>query len=196
MPQTSHAAHTAARGESAGNRGEEDFGRCRFRMVESGIIQGVEVMNIGEIKPVKGRLQGHIATRTIDLPMVGLRPVQRMHERAPVFEVVALNVGRRWVQVGALWEATAKKTGESFLQGSIDDPSLHEPLPIALFGTDAEGYRVAWRRPEMRDDFGAAQDSPERPTEGKGTGGGFGESTAGANGALMMHSDYDEQFPN
>lgn len=73
-------------------------------------------MNIGEIKPVNGRLQGHIATRTIDLPKVGLRPVQSMHERAPVFEVVALNVGRRWVQVGALWEATAKKTGESFLQ--------------------------------------------------------------------------------
>lgn len=168
---------------------------CRFRMVESGIIQGVEVMNIGEIKPVNGRLQGHIATRTIDLPKVGLRPVQSMHERAPVFEVVALNVGHRWVQVGALWEATANKTGESFLQGSIDDPSLAEPLPIALFGTDAEGYRVAWRRREMRDDFGGARQNAGRPTGVDGAGGGFGESTADADGSLMTQSDLDDEIP-
>ena len=55
----------AALGARAGTRGEEDFGGCRFRMVESGIIQGVEVMNIGEIQNVNGRLTGSIATRTI-----------------------------------------------------------------------------------------------------------------------------------
>ena len=48
----------------------------------------------------------------------------------------------------------------------------------------------------MRDDFGVARQSSERPVEGDGAGGGFGDSTADADGALMMHSDYDEQFPN
>lgn len=153
-------------------------------------------MNIGEIKPVNGRLQGYIATHTIDLPKIGLRPVQSMHKRAPLFEVVALNVGHRWVQVGALWEAIANKTGESFLQGSIDDPSLPEPLLIALFGTDAEGYRVAWRRREMRDDFGGARQNAERPIGGDGASGGFGESTAAADGMLMAQSEFDDQFLN
>lgn len=152
-------------------------------------------MNIGEIKPVNGRLQGHIATRTIDLPKVGLRPVQSMHERAPVFEVVALNVGRRWVQVGALWEATANKTGESFLQGSIDDPSLSEPLPIALFGSDAEGYRIAWRRREMRDNFGGGERSPREQGNGSEMAGGFGESTADADGSYMGETSLDDEAP-
>ena len=152
-------------------------------------------MNIGEIKPVNGRLEGHIATRTIDLPRLGLRPVQSTNERAPVFEVVALNVGRRWVQIGALWEATANSSGECFLQGSLDDPSLPEPLPIALFGTDAEGYRVAWRRREIRDDFGSSERSPRREMNGGGMSGGFGGSTAGADGSLMDGNDLDDEIP-
>src|SRR3546814_13257562 len=96
-------------------------------------------MNIGEFSNNNGRLMGSIATRTIDLPRLGLRPVESDHERAPAYEIVALNVGNRWVQLGALWEAVAKNTtGEAFLQGSIDDPSLPEPLPIALFGSERD----------------------------------------------------------
>src|SRR3546814_8975124 len=76
-------------------------------------------MNIGEFSNNNGRLMGSIATRTIDLPRLGLRPVESDHERAPAYEIVALNVGNRWVQLGALWEAVAKNTtGEVFLQGS------------------------------------------------------------------------------
>src|SRR3546814_16332972 len=93
-------------------------------------------MNIGEFSNNNGRLMGSIATRTIDLPRLGLRPVESDPERAPAYEIVALNVGNRWVQLGALWAAVSKNTtGEVFLQGSIDDPSLPEPLPKALFGT-------------------------------------------------------------
>lgn len=152
-------------------------------------------MNIGEFKQSNGRLLGSIATRTIDLPRLGLRPVESTNDKAPVFEIVALNVGNRWVQVGALWEAVAKHTtGELFLQGSIDDPSLAEPLPIALFGSDEDGYRVAWRRPQRRDDFGPAVRSGRRdpdPSEG-----GFGESTAGVNGGLTgSGADLDEEVP-
>ena len=153
-------------------------------------------MNIGEFKLSNGRRMGSIATRTIDLPRLGLRPIESTNDRAPVFEIVALNVGNRWVQVGALWEAVAKNTtGEVFLQGSIDDPSLPEPLPIALFGTDADGYRVAWRRPQRRDDFGPVVRSGRRDEDGEPQGG-FGGSTAGSDGALVgADAALDDDIP-
>ncbi|WP_186402112.1 DUF736 domain-containing protein [Sphingopyxis sp. P1IMeth2] len=153
-------------------------------------------MNIGEFNVRNGRLLGSIATRTIDLPRLGLRPVESDNDRAPVFEIIALNVGNRWVQVGALWEAVAKHTtGEVFLQGSIDDPGLAEPLPIALFGSDEDGYRVAWRRPQRRDDFGPAIRSG-RAGDPSGDQGGFGDSTAGSDGGVMGDEQpVDDEIP-
>ena len=152
-------------------------------------------MNIGEFKSVNGRLMGSIATRSIDLPQLGLREVQSQHDRAPVYEIVALNVGNRWVQIGALWEAVAKHTtGEVFLQGTIDDPSLSEPLPIALFGSEQESFRVAWRRPQPRDTFGSVSRGGAERADGRSEG--FGESTAGADGALTGASgEIDDQIP-
>jgi uncharacterized protein (DUF736 family) len=153
-------------------------------------------MNIGEFKLSNGRLLGSIATRTIDLPRLGLRPVESDNDRAPLFEIVALNVGNRWVQIGALWEAVAKNTtGEAFLQGAIDDPSLPEPLPIALFGTEQDGMRVAWRRPQRRDDFGPAIRTARREY-GAEPEGGFGDSTVGEGGALMgAAAPLDDEIP-
>ena len=152
-------------------------------------------MNIGEFKSNNGRLLGSIATRTIDLPKLGLRPVESDNDKAPVYEIVALNVGNRWVQVGALWEATANSSGEVFLQGSIDDPSLPEPLPIALFGTEQEGMRVAWRRPQRRDDFGSAIRAGRRDYAAEQESG-FGDSTAGNNGELMgAGAPFDDEIP-
>jgi uncharacterized protein (DUF736 family) len=149
-------------------------------------------MNIGEFGLKKGRIVGWIATRNLDMPRLGLRAVESDNELAPNYEVVAFN-GTRWVQVGALWEAVAKKTGEIFLQGNIDDPSMAEPLPIALFGSVEEGYRVAWRRPERRDDFGSAVRTP-RDGAPSGRGGddyGFGGSTADDRGGLTTDSTAD-----
>ena len=141
-------------------------------------------MNIGEIRSVNGRLTGAIATRTIDLPRIGLRKVESMSNRAPAYEILALNVARRWVQIGALWEAFSKKTGEAFLAGSVDDPGLPEPLPVALFPTEDGGYTIAWRRETMRSEFAGGFGGTQRSYDERGQEG-FGSSTAGADGALM-----------
>ena len=148
-------------------------------------------MNIGEFKNVSGQLLGSVATFAIDLPKLGLRPVQSSNDKAPAFEIVALNAGRRWVQIGALWEATANETGELFYQGRMDDPALPEPLYIALFGNDQEGYRVAWNRPKRRDDFGGNRQNQRRQSEP----GSFGESTAGDDGALVGAGLGDDHVP-
>ena len=57
--------------------------RVSPRMVSSD-IRKVKTMNIGEIFNRNGRLKGSIATRTIDLPSVGLRKVVSDNPKAPV----------------------------------------------------------------------------------------------------------------
>lgn len=145
-------------------------------------------MNIGEFKSVNGQLLGAIATQNVDLPRLGLKPVDSQSERAPRFEVVSLNAGKRWVQIGALWEATSNSTGEVFYQGQIDDPSFLAPLPIALFGDESDGYRVAWTRPKtQKQDFDGA---------GKGKRGApaaFGEGNADESG--KVRDELDETVP-
>lgn len=153
-------------------------------------------MNIGEIRNVNDRLTGSIATRTIDLPRIGLRKVESMNPKAPVYEVLALNVARRWVQVGALWEAASKKTGEIFLAGNIDDPSLPEPLPVAMFPVEDGGYTIAWRRETVRADFGGGFGPSTGSYDERPQSGGFGESTAGPGGGLVgADADIDDEVP-
>ena len=125
-------------------------------------------MNIGQFtKTQSGVLSGHIATASIDLSRLALRPVKSSNERAPTFEVVSRSPGGRVVQIGAVWEAVSNSTGEVFLQGSVDDPSLTSRLPIALFADGEDGYRVAWRRPQRR----AEAITPRAPkSSGEGTG--------------------------
>lgn len=147
-------------------------------------------MNVGEFKNVNGQLLGSIATNQIDLPRLGLKPVESNNERAPRFEIVALNPGKRWVQIGALWEATANSTGEVFYQGQIDDPSFDAPMPIALFGNDEEGYRVAWtRKTPKREGFdGAAKGK-------RGAAVPFGEGNADESGQVTGERELDDTVP-
>lgn len=106
-------------------------------------------MNIGEFKRAdNGDLLGSIASVNIDLPRLGLRPVRSDNSRAPAFEIMALNVAKRWVQVGSLWEQVSNSSGETFYQGRLEDPSFAAPLPIMLFGDDIDGFRVVWNRPD------------------------------------------------
>lgn len=107
-------------------------------------------MNIGSFKVSKGQLIGSVATATIDLKPLGLSKVESTNDRAPAFEIMVLNVAKRWVQIGALWEMSSNSTGETFYQGKLDDPSLPEPLQIMLFGDVEDGYRVVWNRAAPR----------------------------------------------
>lgn len=129
-------------------------------------------MNIGSFKSVNGQLLGSVATATIDLARLGLRPVESTNERAPAFEIMVLNVAKRWVQIGALWEMTSNSSGEVFYQGKLDDPSLPEPLQIMLFGTNEEGFRVVWNRPVARREGldGTKQNRRSRNADAFGTG--------------------------
>jgi uncharacterized protein (DUF736 family) len=142
-------------------------------------------MNIGSFKSVNGQLLGSVATATIDLSRLGLRPIESDNARAPAFDIMTLNVARRWVQIGALWEMTSNSTGEVFYQGKLDDPSMTEPLAVALFGTEEEGYRVVWNRPAPRRESldGSRQTRRSRANDA------FGDGNATEDGQLADHAD-------
>lgn len=107
-------------------------------------------MNIGEIKKnASGQLIGSVKTIALSLT-IGLRPVMSNNPRAPKFDVVVLSASREWVTAGALYELASNKTGEIFYQGRIDDPSMEQPLYIAVFNRDDGSMVVAWQRPRRR----------------------------------------------
>lgn len=119
-------------------------------------------MNIGSVKPQDGgELLGHLAIMSFDA-RIGFKPVASASERAPKFEIVALNVARRWVRIGALWEKEARETGEIYLAGHIDDPALATQLFVAAFRQPDDSYAIAWSRanPQARGIESAGGDLP------------------------------------
>ena len=113
-------------------------------------------MNIGTIRTSEcGHLAGSIATIAVAMSFM-LRPVESRNPKAPRFEICARSPGGTHVQVGVLWEQTSKTTGECFLQGRIDDPSMARPLAMSAFRQTDGSYNVAWLRPQRRttDRFG------------------------------------------
>ena len=114
-------------------------------------------MNIGSIKQNEaGIFIGRVSTLTVSVT-IALREVRSTNPRAPRYEIHALNTASRaWVQVGALFELTARETGEAFLNGKIDDPSLAQPLYISAFRQDDGSYNIVWQRPQRRRDVTAA----------------------------------------
>jgi uncharacterized protein (DUF736 family) len=104
-------------------------------------------MNIGTIRANdRGALTGSITTLTVAMSF-GLRGVTSYHPNAPLYEIYTRSPAGAAVQIGALWEQTSKTTGECFLQGRIDDPSMARPLPISAFRQSDGSYSVAWLRP-------------------------------------------------
>ena len=148
-------------------------------------------MNIGNLKiNEEGIFVGRITTLAFTAT-VALREFTSNNDKAPAYDVMALSADRRsWVKVGALWEYASNETGEMFLSGRIDDPSLDKPLDISLFNQDDGSYNVAWRRPKAKRSLPTATNDesslPSLPGFGEDSeeqrpaGDGLGESTYGA----------------
>ncbi len=141
-------------------------------------------MNIGTVKRnMSGQLIGSIATIGLALT-IGLRPVTSNNPKAPKFDIVALNAQRQWVVVGALFELAMNATGEVFHQGKIDDPSMDQPLYIAMFAKGDGEYAIAWQRPKRRNTEIGTSDYRDSDLFGADAGDddaggdGLGESTA------------------
>ncbi len=146
-------------------------------------------MNIGTItQNASGTYTGKISTLTVAI-VIALRTVQSANPRAPKFEILALSAARQWVQVGALFELSSNSTGETFLNGKIEDPSLDKPLYISAFRQEDGSYNIVWSRPTRRRDAPtdtvAADDGlPPLPGDDAAQAGhsepeGLGASTAG-----------------
>ena len=109
-------------------------------------------MNIGSIKQNdSGIFMGRISTLAVAMT-IALKPISSTNPKAPRFEIHALTPGRTWVQVGALFELHSNNTGEAFLNGRIDDPSLASPLQVSAFRQDDGSYNIVWSRPTRRRD--------------------------------------------
>jgi uncharacterized protein (DUF736 family) len=147
--------------------------------------------NIGYVRPnANGALIGRIECLAFN-NVIGLSPVESNNPRAPKFEVMARS-GNNWVRVGALFEQTARTTGEVFYQGRIDDPKMDKPLDVALFGNSGPegGYNVSWTRRRVRQDFG--QTASANGDDGEGEGDGLGNTTA----KEEVEADPFAGFPN
>lgn len=140
--------------------------------------------NIGNLKKNSdGVFIGRIDTVAFS-NVVALRPVISQNEAAPKYEVMALTPARTWAKVGAMFEQVKRSTGEIFYQGRIDDPSMANPMDIALWHDREGGFAVLWSRRRPRREIPAGQAEQDLPPVGQsaddGTGGdsGLGDSTA------------------
>jgi len=163
-------------------------------------------MKIGFFKldEQSNEMTGKIVTRTMRFPYLVLRrPDDRRSDNAPVFEIFEPTGDGDEAQVGVVWERQMKERNEVFLSGMIDDPSFREPLPIALFGDELQGFDVQWRREREREPQSFAGNGggfgQQRRTGGgqRQSGGGFGGgSTAGTNGEYVgAGRSLDDEVP-
>lgn len=124
-------------------------------------------MNIGELtKNANGFYTGKIVTRTLSM-VLALRELHNPNPNAPRFEIFERASHGAWVKVGALWEQTGRETGEAFLQGSIDDPSMDKRLYIACFMREDGSYAIAWSRPRRNRSDVPAPRNPQGDDEGQ-----------------------------
>ena len=151
-------------------------------------------MNIGTIKQNdSGVYMGRISTLAVAMT-IALKPVTSQNPKAPRFEIHALTPGRTWVQVGAFFELHSNNTGEAFLNGRIDDPSLASPLQVSAFRQDDGSYNVVWSRPTRRRDVTsqlAAKQDELPPFGGDDTGDDTGPDTGlGSDGLGESTSEF------
>ncbi|MGB3472104.1 MAG: DUF736 domain-containing protein [Erythrobacter sp.] len=154
-------------------------------------------MNIGSIKQnEQGVFIGRVDTFDIAMT-IALKPVTSTNPKAPRFEIHALTAGRKWVQVGALFELFSNSTGEAFLNGRIDDPSMKEALPISAFSQEDGSYNIVWSRPRRRRDvtnqLATKQEDETPPFD---TGDGASDTSGASNEAVDTLGESTAEFAN
>src|SRR3546814_16615068 len=87
---------------------------------------------------------------------------------------MALTPARTWAKVGAMFEQIKKSTGEVFYQGRIDDPSMANPMDIALWHDREGGFAVLWSRRRPRREIPAGQAEQDLPPVGQSSDDGIG----------------------
>lgn len=101
-------------------------------------------MNIGTFTLVKdGGWTGSIRTLTIDAKLRLVPNDNRENTNAPAFRVFVGNS-----RIGDAWEAhSGGDHPKDYLRIKLDDPSLSEPMSLALFPTDEGGEaQLVWNR--------------------------------------------------
>ncbi|MDE8650600.1 DUF736 family protein, partial [Novosphingobium album (ex Liu et al. 2023)] len=96
--------------------------------------------------------------------------------------------------VGALFELASNSTGEAFLNGKIEDPSLAAPLYVSAFRQEDGSYNVVWSRPTRRRDL--ASEMAPKADEGLPPLPGADEPAPSGQGAEagLGHSSADHVF--
>ena len=101
-------------------------------------------MQIGSFTLSKdGGWIGSIRTLTLDAKLRIVPNDDRASEKAPAFRVLLGNT-----RIGDAWEAqTTGDTSKTYLRLRLVDPSLLEPISVALFPTDeGDKARLVWNR--------------------------------------------------
>ena len=101
-------------------------------------------MQIGSFTLSKdGGWIGSIRTLTLDAKLRLVPNDDRASEKAPAFRVLLGST-----RIGDAWEArTTGDTSKTYLRLRLDDPSLLEPISVALFPTDeGDKARLVWNR--------------------------------------------------
>ncbi len=88
---------------------------------------------------------GEIRTLHIQRSGVVLRPLRKASEREPDYRVVQHADGGA-IELGAAWRRRSDK-GQDYLSVLLDDPTLSQPLSVALFpGDDDRMAALIWTR--------------------------------------------------
>ena len=102
---------------------------------------------------------GEIRTLSVQRSHVVLRPNTRGSNREPDYRVVQFTDGGT-VELGAAWRRRTER-GQDYLSVLLDDPTLAQPLSVALFpGEDDLSANLIWTRPARRAPSAEAQTQP------------------------------------
>lgn len=101
--------------------------------------------------------RGDVRTLMFGRSNVSLLAVRKVNDREPDYRVVE-ETEAGVVEFGAAWKRRSDK-GQTFLSIVLDDPSLGQPLNVAMFDDRDGTATLVWTRPRAK----APDAEPEAP---------------------------------